>query len=295
MKKLFLTGASGFLGGHVFFQAQDRFQLLGTFLHNPSGHEIPNWTQIDLTNFFDVFELVMDFNPDVIIHTAANSNLDDCERNPDAAREANVQSTANLVGIAAQMGTRFIHLSTDMVFEGSASLYTEEDEPNPLSVYGKTKLQSERMVQRLNNSVIVRSALIYGRPQIGGSSFSMWMEDRLQNKVQVPLYRDQFRSPVLVDNLAEILLELCDSTFAGVLHLGSPNRVNRLTFGEQMCDIGGYDSNLLRSISMDDQDTAAPRPRDVSLNVSRAQSMLATKLLSTEHGLERMFKKNNME
>ncbi len=291
MKKLFLTGASGFLGGHIFSQAQNRFEILGTFLNYPSANEISNWTQIDLTDFFDVFELVMDFNPDVIIHTAANSNLDACERNPESAREANVQSTANLVGIAAQMGARFIHISTDMVFDGSGSLYKEDDETNPISVYGKTKLQAERMVQRIENSVIVRSALIYGRCKIGGSSFSMWMEDRLSNDVQVPLYHDQFRSPILADNLAQVVLELCDSTFTGILHVGGGNRINRFEFGKQLCEMGGYDSNLLQSISMDDQDSVAPRPRDVSLDVSRAQSTLSTKIVSTQEGLEQMLNK----
>ncbi len=289
MKKLFLTGASGFLGGHIFSSAQSRFQTLGTFLNYPYA-DIPNWRKIDLGNFFDVFELVMDFNPDVIIHAAANSNLDDCERHPEAAREANVQATANLVGIAAQMEARFIFVSSDMVFDGSGSRYGEEEKTQPISVYGKTKRQAERMVQRVENSVIVRSALIYGRRKIGGSSFSMWMEDRLRNNVAVPLYHDQFRSPVLADNLAQILLELAESAFTGVLHVGSSNRINRLEFGQQLCEIGGYDAGLLQSISMHDQETVAPRPQDVSLDCSRANSVLSTKLLSTQEGLEQMFR-----
>lgn len=290
MKKLLITGASGFLGGHVFSQANSVFQCLGTYNTYSIPHDIANWWNIDLCTFFDVFELLSEFQPDIIIHTAANSNLDECEENPQKAQGDNVEMTAHLVGIAKQLDARFIHLSTDMVFDGAGTLYQENDKTNPISMYGQTKLQAEAVVQHLKNFVIVRAALIYGRPAFGGRCFSMWMENRLCGGLSVPLYTDQFRSPILVDNLAEILLELCESDFTGILHAGGSNRIDRFTFGTQLCDILGYDRNLLDPISMDDHNPAAPRPRDVSLNVDKAMSILRTDLLSTEEGLRRISK-----
>ena len=288
MKKLLITGASGFLGGHIFSRAHSVFQCLGTYNTYPTGNDIPNWRNIDLCNFFDVFELLSEFQPEIIIHAAANSNLDECEKNPQKAQGANVEATAHLVSISKQFNARFIHVSTDMVFDGAGSLYQEDDETKPISVYGLTKLQAESAVQQIENAVIVRSALIYGRPAISGSCFSMWVESRLNAGKSVPLYVDQYRSPILVDNLAEILLELCESDFTGILHAGGSNRIDRFTFGKQMCDRVGFDPDLLDPVFMDDHAHTAARPRDVSLNINKAMSILKTRLLSTEEGLDRM-------
>jgi dTDP-4-dehydrorhamnose reductase len=288
MKKLIITGASGFLGGHIFSQAEKQYQCVGTFNNYSTAHNIPNWRQIDLCNFFDVFELITNIKPDVIMHSAANSNLDDCEKNPEHAQAANVLATGHLVSAARQVNARFIYVSTDMVFDGAGSLYKENDRTNPLSVYGQTKLQAEEVVQRFENSAIVRSALIYGRPKFGGSSFSMWMENRFHHNQIVPLYVDQFRSPILVDNLAEILLELCDSDFTGILHAGGANRIDRFSFGQQMCDIFGYETSLLQPTHMSDHTPLAARPRDVSLNIDKAISILKTNILTTEQGLHHL-------
>lgn len=288
MKKLLITGASGFLGGHIFAQAESQFQCLGTFNTFARPLHVPDWLQLDLTDFSDVSELVSSFKPDIIIHSAANSNLDECEKYPVMARAANVTATAHLVSAAQRVRARFIYISTDMVFDGAGSLYKEDDPPHPLSVYGQTKLEAEAVVKQLEKFVIVRSALMYGRPKIGGSSFSMWIENRLCQQQNVPLYIDQFRSPILVNNLAELALELCTSDFNGLLHAGGANRIDRFTFGQQMCAIMGYDVSLLQPTLMNDHTSPAPRPRDVSLNIARAISILHTKILSTEEGLKKM-------
>lgn len=290
MKKLLITGVSGFLGGHLFAQADPEFHCLGTFYTYPHAHEIPNWVRIDLSNFFEVFQLLSDFQPDIIVHAAANSSLDDCEKNPGAAQAANVEATANLVSAAGHIGARFVHISTDMVFDGQGTMYRESDATNPLSVYARTKLQAEQVVLRYENSVVVRSALIYGRQKFGGSSFSMWIENNVRLGRRVSLYKDQFRSPILVDNLAELLLELCASDVTGIYHAGG-NRIDRFTFGRQLCDILGYDAALLQSCSMADQKHAAPRPRDVSLNSEKIQRVCATQILTIEQGIARMNRK----
>lgn len=292
MRKLLITGMSGFLGGSIYAKAVAKFICLGTFHTFVAPRDSPHWCKIDLTDFCSVSGLVHNFRPDIILHLAANSHLDDCESHPEQAQRINVKATAHLAHHAAQLKARFIYLSTDMVFDGEKTLYPEGAKTNPLSVYGRGKLQAEAVVKKLDNFAIVRSALIYGRPRLGGSSFSMWMENRLQRGEPVPLFVDQFRSPILVDNLADILLELCESDFIGTLHAGGTNRISRYSFGVQLCDILGYDSSLLKSISMKDQTSLAPRPRDVSLNVDKAIRILKTIILSSHEGLERMAKQD---
>ncbi len=288
MKNILITGASGFLGGHIFSQADTKYNCLGAYNNYSPSHSIPNWAHINLTDFSAVLKMLSAFMPAVVIHSAANSSLDECEKNPQSAHAANVLATSHLVRAAKQIGARFIFVSTDMVFDGTGSRYTENDATHPLSVYGQTKVQAEKVVQELDNHLIVRSALIYGRRQFGGSSFSMWMENRLQHKQPLPLYVDQFRSPILVNNLADMLIELCDSEFTGILHAGGANRIDRFSFGQQMCRILRYDPSLLQPIKMADHAPFAPRPRDVSLNIDKAISILKTELLSTADGLQRL-------
>ena len=289
MKKIFITGASGFLGGHVYQQAvKNRRVLAGYYNYQPENRG-EDWIRLDLTREQQVRDTLQIFRPDVMIHCAANSNLDECENAPDMASAINVKSTEYLISAANELGSRLIFVSSDMVFDGEKGNYRETDPVSPKSVYGRTKVASEELLERrCKNYVIARAALIYGRAVTGGSSFSMWLENRLKAGSPVSLYTDQFRTPVLVNNLTEALLELAENEYTGIIHLGGGNRLDRLTFGRQLCAAAGYDENLLRAGSMQDSQPAAPRPADVSLNTDNAASVLRTPLLSTTDGLRRM-------
>jgi dTDP-4-dehydrorhamnose reductase len=286
--KVLITGGGGFLGGHLVAQAAGRFDVLATHRNRPPGQRPASSVQIDLADAASVNKLMDGYRPQIIIHAAANSRLDECEAHPQSAFRDNVAATQNLASAAEKFGARFIYISTDMVFDGSGQFYRETNAPAPLSVYGRSKLEAEPIVCRLPNYVIVRSALIYGRPADGGSSFSDWIENKLRNREPVPLYTDQFRTPILVENLSEILLELAESKWSGLLHTGGSARLDRFSFGRQLCDIAGYDAALLQPISMDDHRLPAPRPRDLSLCIEKAQLLLKTPILGVREGLSRM-------
>jgi dTDP-4-dehydrorhamnose reductase len=286
--KLLITGGSGLLGGHLVAQAAGRFDVMTTHRNRPPEQRFAPSVHIDLTDAALVQQLFEEHQPQIIIHTAAVSHLDECERYPQMAFRNNVMATRNLVDAAETLGSRFIYISTDMVFDGNSKYYRETDEPAPLSVYGRSKLEAEQIVRRLPDSVIVRSALIYGRPADGGSSFSDWIESNLRRGEPVPLYTDQFRTPIFVANLAEILLELSELTWSGLLHVGGSDRLDRFSFGRQLCEIAGYDVALLRPVLMDDHHLPASRPRDLSLNIEKARSLLKTPILGTQEGLRRM-------
>jgi len=289
MKKIFISGGSGFLGGHVFQQAKDQWQVLACYFNYKPENRGEDWVRLDLTDAKQVSSTLNTFRPDVIIHCAANSNLDECEKAPDLASAINVNSTEYLISAANDLGSRLIFVSSDMVFNGEKGNCRESVLVSPISVYGRTKVQSEELlIRHCNNYVIARAALIYGRAETGGSSFSMWIENQLRAGSPVSLYENQFRTPVLVNNLAEAILELAQNDYKGIIHLGGENRIDRLTFGRQLCAVAGYDEGLLKASSMYDSQPAAPRPADVSLNTDNAALVLNTRLLNTTDGLRRM-------
>ena len=285
MRSLFLTGASGLLGGHLHALAEERWSVTAISHSHPLTGTMP----LDLTDRPAVLSAVRALRPEVILHAAANANLDLCQIDPAAAAAINVQAVDTLLEAAGECGARLILVSSDMVFDGTTGLYREEDPVHPLSVYGETKVAAEKLVLAAGPPhLVARAALIYGRPRRGGTSFSQWIEARLRAGEQVPLYTDQFRSPVWVENLAAILLELAETDVSGLLHCGGANRIDRYTFARQLCGAAGYDTSLLLPTSMQDTTSPAPRPADVSLDSRRAAALLKTPLLATEEGLRRM-------
>jgi dTDP-4-dehydrorhamnose reductase len=288
--KMLITGASGFVGGHIYHQARQRWRTCAIYRQNSPNEMSDEWRQVDLTDSAEMNHILDDFAPDLIIHAAAVSNLDVCEKAPDLANAVNVETTARLAAYTRQNGKRLIFISSDMVFDGSRGMYKETDETSPISVYGRSKLMAERAVMfEKGNWVVVRTALVYGKPKTGGSSFSEWLEGKLRRGELVHLYYDQFRTLVWVNNLAEAILEIATGDFTGVIHLAGANRIDRFSFGKQYCLFGGFDGGLLVAKSVHEDAHVAPRPVDVSLSIGKAQSILKTRLLSTEEGLRRLF------
>ena len=289
ISRIFLTGASGFLGGYVLNALADH-DLLGTVHSQPVAKAPKPLLGLDLTDADKTRALLDEFNPDCIIHTAAISNLDACEKEPERARAVNVKSTEVLAEWAGTHTARLIFLSSEMVFDGRKTKYTEDTPPLPMSVYGQTKVEAETHVLQLDRGVVLRSALQFGVPLFGGTSFLMWMLERLENNQSAPLFIDQYRSPIWARNLVDLIIELIDHDFSGILNAGGANRIDRFSFGLQVCDTGGFDAGRLEPTSMFDNPHVAPRPQDVSLDISKTQALLTTPILTTNEALQRIFK-----
>lgn len=289
VKRLLLTGASGFLGGHIADQARNRYEVAACYCTAPFAMDGVRVHSVDLTKRAPVQKLLERVRPHIVLHCAAQSNLDRCQIHQEDAAAVNIDATSYLARWCGRNEVRFIYISSDMVFDGYQGSYKETHVMRPLNFYGWTKAEAEREVaSHCKNYVIARSALLYGRPVTGGTSFSSWIEQRLREKQIVPLYNDQYRSPLLAANGAEALLELAGNEFTGILHLGGCERIDRYSFGLKLAQILGYDSTLLRECSMKDSHSAAPRPRDVSFCIDKAKKFLRTKLLSVEEGMRMM-------
>jgi len=291
--RMLITGASGFLGGHLCRLAQNNWNVYGVHnLHTevPAGAEK---LQIDLRDRKTLLVALKEVKPSVIIH-AAVLQLDDAERHPELAQQVNIDSTLYVTEWAARNNCRMVYVSSDMVFDGLRGMYKEEDGTEPVNEYGRNKVVAERVVQEFcENSLIVRLPLMYGFPVGGGTCFTAAMLEKLNHHQTVQAYYDQFRSPALVQNIAEAILELADTDLTGILHIAGPTRMSREELARQTVEHAGLDVNLLQSISMHDHAMAAARPTDVSLDSTKALSVLRTPLLDLHGGLKRMFSEMN--
>jgi dTDP-4-dehydrorhamnose reductase len=285
-KKLLVTGGTGFLGGHLLLQAVGEWDV---FASARAGHPaVPcvHWVEMDLSDERGITSGFAWVRPDAVIHAGAMSNVDECESERGKAFAVNANSAAVLARLCEGDGSRMVHVSSDMVFDGKQGNYSETDPPAPVNYYGETKrIAEERVLGGCSRSVCGRAALIYGIPAIGGTSFAYQMLRRLESGKEVGLFHDQYRSPIPVRTLAAALLELALSPFTGILHLGGSERIDRYDFGLRVAEARGYPASLLRRIGMNDVPAKAARPRDVSMNVSLAVKTLKTRLPDCREGI----------
>lgn len=289
-RKVLITGASGFLGRYLLKHFPGEAQVLAQFFTHPVHPIRPNISTVRQDLLLPKLDELMQFEPDVIVHTAAISSIDTCESNPDLAWSVNFEATQKLSEIAKQNHARFIFVSTDTVFDGERGNYSERDTPNPLNIYALTKFESEKYIlKNLNNGVIVRSALFYGMSLNGSPSFTQVMLDKLKAGDQVTVFTDQYRSPVPVANLAQAIWELVEMDFRGIIHIGGNEQISRSEMGVKLCRQFDLPLELLIRVSSVKSGQATPRPLDCSFDISFSQSLLKTTFPDFAEGLRSAF------
>ena len=280
--RLLVVGANGLLGGEVTRVAAERGDDVHSGYIGPSP-EAGTPVELDLLRPDTVARAICTVKPDVVIHTAAMTDVDGCERDRELARAVNVEGTATVADLAREAGAFLVYVSTDYVFSGEQGDYREGDATGPVNHYGLTKLEGER---RCRDACIARPCVIYGaRPALGKVNFALWLIDKLGKGEQVSIVTDQFVTPTLNTSLARMLLELGDRRLTGVFHTAGATRVSRFDFSRMLADEFGLDSDLINPITMDDIEWAARRPRDSSLNTDRVREILKEKPSTIEQAL----------
>ena len=268
--RLLVTGGSGYLGGWVVRLARAGWDVTATYLSHPVAGMGESWRCIHLRDRSAMAVLVEEIHPAVIVHTAA--------MNPGLGRDfraTNIAGSYHVARAAAQWDARLIHVSTDALFNGEKGNYVEEDPPSPITPYGRSKARGEEMVEQSEaEAVIVRTSLIYGwRPEPG--RHTRWMLDRLAAGEPVRLFTDERRRP-LWESLAAALVELAGADVVGRLHVAGAQALDRYAFGQRLLRFQGVDlAPLVPTLS---RESGLNRPLDCSLDISRAQALLATPL-----------------
>ncbi len=276
--RLFITGGSGLLGSRLAEVALERgYEVYSGYrTHRP---EFGKPVKFDLTDSNSIVKAVDRVKPDVIVHSAALTDVDKCEVEKKLAHRINAEGTVIVASAARKTGSFFVYVSTDYVFDGSKGMYREEDETNPVNHYGYTKLLGERYTQKYCvDFCIARTCVIYGaKPASGKVNFALWIIDRLERGENVKIVTDQYITPTLNTNLAEMLLEVAERKITGIFHLAGATRVSRFEFAEKVAEVFGLDDSLITPSRMNEINWIAKRPRDSSLNTSKAAKYLNKK------------------
>jgi dTDP-4-dehydrorhamnose reductase len=271
---ILVLGGSGTLGGPLTIQAETRgCQVVASYLSNPDGIRAGLPVQLDLRDRAALCDVVQTFAPDVIIHAAIT------ERSG-GDYDAAIRLSAQHVGeVAAEHGARLIALSTDLVFDGAGTIYTEESPPHPAPAnvrYGSAKIDYEQaLVAIYPATLIVRTSLIYDFDPANAQV--AWMVDTIARGDPVTLFTDQFRCPIWARNLADALLELADTDVAGPLHVVGPDLISRHELGVALLETLGYDpTDHVRPVRQPDG-----HARSLHLSIERAQTILSHTSLLT--------------
>ena len=279
MTDFFVTGAGGGLGSVLMRELvrASRPSCGMVSPHGPAPFSGQVWSA-DLSDPRTFRERLLASTPKVIVHLAAVSEPSAAYRDPEYARKLNVESTSVLLACAEKLGARFLFASTDLVFDGEEAPYDEDAPPEPLSIYGRTKLEAECHVLTYRRGVVVRFPLMYGLPEVVRKpSFFETLLDRLRARQEVKLFSDEYRTPLWLDDAARACVRVADSELRGVVHVGGPERLSRYEIGERIAAAVGAPASLLLAVSNRDSNIVGPemRPRDVSLNSSRYHALFA--------------------
>ena len=276
MKKILITGGSGLLGQYINLEAAKKFNIHTIFKTNSGNCGNFSSSKIDILSKNEVQKVFEDIEPDIVIHAAAISNpqLDENQTTRDYF-ETNVTATKRIAEFAEKYNSKFIYISTDLVYAGYRGSYLKEDAKLiPATLYAETKLMGEQKVKEsTENYLVLRTALLYG---IGLNHsrchFQNMFNDMNSNK-PVRLFIDQFRSPISLIDVSRIIVDLAAMDLRGeTINLGGIERISRYEMGELLCSIAGFDKNLIQKITMNDIPNF-PKVEDVSLNTDKLQAL----------------------
>jgi len=268
--RILVTGASGQLGSYLLRELAAGDWQVVAWSGARSGQLFGVSLQpVDLADTNQVATAFRQVRPTAVIHAAAVATLAECLRDPQRARQVNAHGSAILAVLAAEVGARLVQVSTDLVFDGEKGWYREQDEPAPLSVYGRTKLEAEQAVLAHPRNAVLRLSLLFGPTLVGRPSFFDQQLAALREHKPVTLFTDEWRTPLNLCTAARALVALVRSDFRGLLHLGGPERMSRQEMGLRLAAALQADPSVIVAKKRDQVPSAEPRPCDTSLDSSR--------------------------
>lgn len=278
--KILITGSSGFVGKDLFEELKTSHEVAGIDRNKSEWAD----REIDLTNEKAVKTTIEEIKPDIIIHSAALTNVDYCEAHREEAYAINVGSTKHLVDIVRNTRVKFIFISSDYVYEGDKGNFDEKSPTRPINWYGQNKLDAERVIQTLKDYVILRTGVVFGW-DTKGKNFFMQLYENQKNKKEMRVPIDQISNPTYIELLEEIIARSIEKKLKGLFVSTGPESIGRYDFALKIADTFGFDKSLIIPIKTKELGQVAKRPLNCGTNSKKLQDALGVKFPSLNESL----------
>lgn len=269
MTRILVTGASGLLGLNFALQHAAQHEITGV-VNSQALHGAPFTVRgVDLSRPGSGAALLETERPEILLHCAAVANLETAEKNPALTQRLNAELPGELAEASRRLGVRMLHLSTDAVFDGTHGPYSEDDKPNPLSAYARSKYAGEQAVAAANPQAIIARVNFYGWSLNGRRSLAEFFYNALSAGKQANGWTDVFFCPLEVTMLGDLLLEMAQRGLEGLYHVVSPECLSKYDFGRAVARAFGFDDGLVKPTRVTDSGLSAARSPDLRLSTAK--------------------------
>lgn len=281
MKRVLITGITGLLGRTIFFENKKNpvIDIIGCYYPEKNFSTLNNISKkylLDVRNKSSAADIIHTEKIDIIIHCASLANVDYVETHKEEAYQTNFLGTKNIVDLCKDYKIKFIHISTNAVYDGNNAPYSEDSPRNPKNYYGKLKVMEEDYVlENLNNFVIVRPILMYGwnDPLERENPYTWQLRLQKENK-EILLVDDIYANPLLANDCAKIILKIIVKNLTGIFNVAGSEIVSRYEFGLKIAEFTGYNKDKIKPVPNSYFKEIAPRPKNTSFDISKIKKEL---------------------
>ncbi|MFC1856959.1 SDR family oxidoreductase [Thermodesulfobacteriota bacterium] len=288
-KKLLITGVSGMLGSNLAYYFRDKYRVLGTYNSHPvkiPGVEIG---PCNMTVPKNIKPILTQWRPDIIIHCAGMTNVDECEKDKEAAKEINVLATRHLVGQIIHKETKLVYISSDSVYDGVSGNHSEDDVIAPLNYYGLSKYEGEQESLKRENTLVLRTN-IFGWNIQEKQSLGEWVLDNLKAGNRIQGFTDAYFSTMYTMEVARVIDCALQVNLTGLYNCGSCDSCSKCEFAFKIAERFGFDQARIKSISIDDFKFVAHRGKRLTMDVSKIQNDLEISIPTICQSIDGFFK-----
>ncbi|KFM20089.1 dTDP-4-dehydrorhamnose reductase protein [Marine Group I thaumarchaeote SCGC AAA799-P11] len=285
LPKILIIGENSLIGSTLLTYVKDNFEVYST--HHNSKINKKNSVQIDLVKEPQkLVDLITKIKPNFVVHTVAYPNVDFCEKNHDAAYFLHVIITKKIAHACSSVNAKLLYFSTDAVFDGiEGKKFSELDTTNPLSYYGKTKLEAEKVIMKISeNNLVFRTTVIYG--PFYNSRFTSWVLDNLKQNKPVPAFTDQLNTPTLVDDLCKFIVHAFSNNLSGIFHAVGKTCLSRYDFALRLAQKFNFDQKLIVPTISSETNQVAPRPKNGCLDATKLEKLLNFDFCDIDEGIQ---------
>ncbi|MCW8810771.1 MAG: dTDP-4-dehydrorhamnose reductase [Ignavibacteriaceae bacterium] len=286
--RIIITGANGMLGQRAveYYSSKENIELLASSVEDKSVIDSADYISCDIKSRDKIKKVIYDYCPDFIIHTAAFTNVDLSEKMREDAWKINVKGVEYIAEAARAIDAQIIHISTDYIFDGKNGPYHENDLPNPIGYYGRTKLASENAL-KISGTLftILRTNVLYGFARNSRPDFVRWVINSLTKKERIRIVKDQINNPTFIDDLVQAINKIIEFKKTGIYNIGGKEFLSRLEFTNRIADYFKLDRNLITPITTEELNQPARRPLKSGLWTLKAETELGYKPHSISESL----------